>query len=210
MGIPPIFARNTQSILRMGGLNLKNTKTKILVLALAVCLVAVCAMGTVAYFTDRSTATNVITTGGVDIELIETAEKDGELFPFEDVSGVMPGDVVSKIVEVKNTGKNDAYVRVSVEKAITLAEGLEGKVDLSLVKLNINTEKWTEADGYYYYNEVLKPGETTAPLFTTVTFDGTMDNLYQNCTTTISVAAQATQSANNGTSALTATGWPEA
>lgn len=48
------------------------------------------------------------------------------------------------------------------------------------------------------------------PVFTTVTFDGTMDNLYQNCTTTISVAAQATQSANNGTSALTATGWPEA
>ena len=122
---------------------MKNTKTKILVLALAVCLVAVCAMGTAAYFTDRSTATNVITTGGVDIELIETAEKDGELVPFEDVSGVMPGDVVSKIVEVKNTGKNDAYVRVSVEKAITLAEGLEGKVDLALVKLNINTEKWT-------------------------------------------------------------------
>ena len=100
--------------------------------------------------------------------------------------------------------------REITENQIALAEGLEGKVDLSLVKLNINTEKWTEADGYYYYNEVLKPGETTAPLFTTVTFDGTMDNLYQNCTTTISVAAQATQSANNGTSALTATGWPEA
>ena len=52
---------------------MKNTKTKIIVLALAVALVAVCAMGTVAFFTDRSTATNVITTGGVDIELLETA-----------------------------------------------------------------------------------------------------------------------------------------
>lgn len=189
---------------------MKNTKTKILVLALAVALVAVCAVGTAAFFTDRGTATNVITTGGVDIELLETAVKDGEIVPFEDVSGVMPGDAISKIVEVKNTGKSDAYVRISVEKAITLAEGLEGQVDLSLVKLDINTGKWTEADGYYYYNEALKPGETTAPLFTTVTFDGQMDNLYQNCTTTVSVAAQATQVANNGTSALTAAGWPEA
>ena len=71
---------------------MKNTKTKIIVLALAVALVAVCAMGTVAFFTDRSTATNVITTGGVDIELLETAVKDGEVVPFEDVSGVLPGD----------------------------------------------------------------------------------------------------------------------
>lgn len=189
---------------------MKNTKTKIIVLALAVALVAVCAMGTVAFFTDRSTATNVITTGGVDIELLETAVKDGEVVPFEDVSGVLPGDEISKIVEVKNTGKSDAYVRVSVEKAVTLTEGLEGEVDLSLVKLDINTEKWTEADGYYYYNEVLKPGETTAPLFTTVNFDGQMGNLYQNCTVTVSVAAQATQVANNGTGALTAAGWPEA
>ena len=104
----------------------------------------------------------------------------------------------------------DLATALDIDALTQSLAGLEGKVDLSLVKLNINTEKWTEADGYYYYNEVLKPGETTAPLFTTVTFDGTMDNLYQNCTTTISVAAQATQSANNGTSALTATGWPEA
>lgn len=189
---------------------MKNTKTKIIVLALAVALVAVCAMGTVAFFTDRSTATNVITTGGVKIDLIETAAIDGENVPFEDVVGVMPGSEVSKIVEVKNIGESDAYIRVSVEKTLALEEGREGGVDLSLVTLDFNTEAWTEADGYYYYNSPLKPNETTAPLFTAVSFSVDMGNLYQNSSLTVNVTAEATQVANNGASALTAAGWPEA
>lgn len=188
---------------------MKNTKRKVLVTVLAVALVVLCAMGTTAYFTDRGTATNVITTGGVKIELVESALVDDELVPFEDVSGVLPGDNISKIVEITNTGKSDAYVRISVEKAITLAEGVQGEVDLSLVELDINTNAWTEQDGYYYYNSVLKPGETTEPLFTTVSFGETMDNIYQNCTTTVTVTGMAVQVANNGTSALTAAGWPE-
>lgn len=184
-------------------------KKKTVTLALIVALLAICAIGTTAFFTDRGKATNVITTGGVKIDLLETAVKDGELAPFEDVEGVMPGVEVSKIVEVKNIGESDAYIRVSVEKAITLAENREGEVDLSLVKLDINTADWTEQDGYYYYNSALKPGETTKPLFTVVTFDEAMGNLYQQSTATVTVNAEATQVANNGTDALNAAGWPQ-
>ena len=36
-----------------------------------------------------------------------------------------------------------------------------------------------------------------------------MDNDYQSCKAYIDVKADAVQVANNGTSALTATGWPE-
>ncbi len=185
-------------------------KKKTVTLALIVALLAICAIGTTAFFTDRGKATNVITTGGVKIDLLETAVKDGELAPFEDVVGVMPGSEVSKIVEVKNIGESDAYIRVSVEKALALAEGREGEVDLSLVTLDFNTEAWTEADGYYYYNSPLKPNETTAPLFTTVSFSADMGNLYQNSSLTVNVTAEATQVANNGASALTASGWPQA
>ena len=184
-------------------------KKKTVTLALIAALLAICAIGTTAFFTDRGKATNVITTGGVKIDLLETAVKDGELAPFEDVEGVMPGMEVSKIVEVKNIGESDAYIRVSVEKAIALAENREGEVDLSLVKLDINTADWTEQDGYYYYNSALKPGETTKPLFTVVTFDEAMGNLYQQSTATVTVNAEATQVANNGTDALTAAGWPQ-
>ena len=75
-------------------------KRKVLVISLIAALLAICALGTSAYFTDRGTAKNTITTGGVKIDLIETAAIDGENVPFEDVVGVMPGSEVSKIVEV--------------------------------------------------------------------------------------------------------------
>ena len=49
----------------------------------------------------------------------------------------------SKIVEVKNTGGQDAWVRVSVNKAIELAEGVEDEVNLSLISFDLNTDYWT-------------------------------------------------------------------
>ena len=44
--------------------------------------------------------------------------------------------------------------------------------------------------------------------FTTVTFDPKMGNVYQNSTAHVDVNAYAVQSANNGTGALDAAGWP--
>lgn len=86
---------------------------------------------------------------------------------------------------------------------------MEGETDLSLVALDINTEYWTERDGFYYYNTALEPGKTTEPLFTEVAFDESMSNLYQDSRAVITVNAYATQTANNGTSAADAKGWPE-
>ena len=99
-------------------------------------------------------------------------------------------------------------MRVKVEKNIKL-QG-EGTPDTSLVELTRSASHWTEKDGYYYYTKVLKPGEVTAPIFTAVTFKPEMGNEYQNATATVDVSAQAVQTANNGTSALTASGWPAA
>ena len=96
-----------------------------------------------------------------------------------------------------------------VTKSIQLAG--EGEANPDLVELNIDSENWTLGeDGYLYYKTALKPGETTAPIFTTVTFNMEMGNEYQNATAKVDVAAQAVQSANNGESALEAAGWPTA
>ena len=174
---------------------------------------SILASGTGAFFTAEEKAHNVITTGNVDIELIEKtnsdSDGDGELDDFENVSGVAPGTEVSKIVTVKNTGSQPAWVRIKVTKAITLENGSAEDADTSLVSYDINTTYWTENDGFYYYNEVLVPGTTTKePLFTTVTFSSEMRNLYQNSTITIDIQVQATQVANNGTTVLDAAGWP--
>ncbi len=186
-------------------------KKRLLAVALAVVCLSLAAYGTVAYFTAEDTAAHVITAGNIRIELQETAapESGGDPVPFEDLIGVMPGAEVSKIVEVKNTGDKTAYIRIRLEKDLTLAEGRTGETDINLVGLNIDTESWTEKDGYYYYNEPLAAGQSTGPLFTAVTLSKDMGDLYQNSKVKIMVCAGAVQADNNGESALAAAGWPE-
>lgn len=185
-------------------------KQKLLVLSvLAICL-ATLTTGTLAYFTSERKEHNVITTGGVEIELLEWADAD-KTQPFENLTGVMPNTDVIKIAEVENTGEVPAWVRVKIEKKIDLADGVQAQVNPAMVELDINTTDWTQGeDGYLYYNKALLPGEKTEPVFTSVTFKPEMGNEYQNATATVDVTAQAVQSANNGDSIMAANGWPAA
>ena len=79
-------------------------KKKIVSLALAVCLIAIAAVGTLAYFTDTDEAKNTFTTGKVDITLNET---------FTQESKLLPGKDIAKIVNVTNN-EEDAYVRLHI------------------------------------------------------------------------------------------------
>ena len=79
-------------------------KKKIVSLALAVCLIAIAAVGTLAYFTDTDEAENTFTTGKVDITLNET---------FTQESKLLPGKDIAKIVNVTNN-EEDAYVRLHI------------------------------------------------------------------------------------------------
>ena len=181
-------------------------KRKFLILSVLALCFSLFAAETIAYFTADSKAHNVITTGGVQIAVQEWAD-EGRQTPFEDLTGIMPGMTVTKIAEIRNTGASEAWVRVKVEKNIRL-QG-EGTPDIGLVELTLNTTDWTlAADGYLYCNKAIRPGETTAPLFTCVTFDAGMGNEYQDATATVHVAAEAVQTANNGVTALEALGWP--
>ena len=179
------------------------------VTAVAAC-VALGAGGTLAYFSAEERAHNVITTGGVGIELYEWADLE-KTVPFEDASGVMPGESVVKVAEVANDGQAPVWVRVKADVDVELADGAEApEGDLAgVISIDFDIEKWTLQDGWWHYNEILAAGETTAPLFQHVTFDGPgMGNAYQGCTVTVDVYAQAVQSDNNGSSALEAAGWP--
>lgn len=99
-----------------------------LLLALAVCMVAILAVGgTLAYFTDTDTAKNVFTVGKIKIALNEynangdddnpKGEQDEDyrdwLKENED-SLLMPGTEIPKYVVVKNTGTRDAYCWIEV------------------------------------------------------------------------------------------------
>ena len=187
-------------------------RKKILVCALIAACFSIVAYSTVAFFTYEDTATNVITMGNLKIELQELAipEGGGDPVPFVDVIDVLPGMGVSKIVQIKNVGVQPAWIRVSVEKSLQLADGLIGEVDLSLITYDLNKQYWIEQDGYFYYKEILSPGETTEPLFTKVMFATDMSNIYQHSKAVVRINAQATQVANNGGTVLEAAGWPKA
>lgn len=180
-------------------------KRKLLILSLLVILAALTAAGTLAYYTDIARTHNVITSGNVNIDLLEWAD-EARTKPFKDKQGVMPGTKVTKIVEVKNTGTGAAFLRLWVEKEVYGAD--QKPMDTKPVSLNFNDTDWTYLEGYYYYNRSLEPGKTTEPLFTTVTFDPLMGNEYQNAAAHVKVTAYAVQSANNGDSPQAAKGWP--
>lgn len=180
-------------------------KRKILILSVLAILLAILAANTLAYFTADTKAHNVITTGNVDIALNEWANED-RTERFEKQINVMPGTEVTKIVEVENIGAGSVWVRIWTNGVFLSEDGTP--LDPGVYTLDINTADWTKQGDFYYYNRALAPGETTEPLFTTVTFDPKMGNVYQNSTAHVDVNAYAVQSANNGEDVLSANGWP--
>lgn len=205
-------------------------KTKKKLFAAAV--VAVCASlimgGSLAYFTAQGRAHNVITSGNVSVELQELRQnEDGTFEQFKDVIGVMPAMSVSKIVQVKNDGFGDAYVRIKVDSSVQFENGEQAPAEdvAKYLHLSFDDESWLyseqDGEGWWYYRAndpfghpgILSPTQTTEPLFKSVTFDASMPNEYQNSTATITVLVQAVQSAHNPDDAtlgpLAAKGWPE-
>lgn len=98
-------------------------KRKIILLATALCLVAILAMGgTLAYFMDTDTQTNVFVIGNVAIDLFEdfnseklnltpgVGEKKGEDGNY--VTEIT--NTIEKEVYIENTGSEEAYVRVHI------------------------------------------------------------------------------------------------
>ena len=117
-------------------------KTIFLSIAACVLSASVFVGSALAYFTAFDTAA-----GGVDLDLGFT-----ETIPNEKVEDG------KKQITLTNTGEYDCYVRLKVltgdayKKGVTYSEP-DG------------AGKWTPGtDGYYYYSDIVKPGEVTAQL----------------------------------------------
>ena len=181
-----------------------NMKKRIFLYAIVGICLSVAISGTLAYFTDEEVAHNIITSGGVNIEVIEKTQGSNDVlvdFPIEGIKGVMPGKTVSKIVQVKNTGNNDAWIRINVESTITNSDGETLPLTIGENKKVIEysvLDGWVDGgDGYYYFKTAVEPDQLTGELFKEVKFNPNMGNEYQNCTAKIIINAQAVQTANN-------------
>lgn len=137
-------------------------KKKILSIALVVAMVAVIAVGSLAYFTDKDNADNVFTVGNVNITL---TEPNWNSTGKEDAPDVYAGEPLAKDPTVKNDGNNPCFVRIKVENLDQFGNkgAITYRTDYVADKLGENWVKGT--DGYFYYTKVLEVGATTDALF---------------------------------------------
>ena len=127
---------------------MKNTKKKVFVVALAISLVAIISMGSLAWFTASDSVDNTFKIADSNdnandvfsIDLYEKKDTDGDGvgdtrtdygIVYGDNNEVIPGADLCKEAYVENTGKYDQYVRIKV----TLSDVTEWKTVLGITSL---------------------------------------------------------------------------
>lgn len=209
---------------------MKMTKKKVFVAALAVCLVAVLSMGTLAWFSDSDSVTNKFMIAdsesdpneifSVDVwENTPDGDKDQDGYEYKDI---LPGDQLKKEVYVENTGAYDQYIRVkvTVNNADAWIAALGNGYDLGTMFLGHDETKWTryevgeysnDANGSYYtmvfyLNEKLAPN-ATVNLFETVEIPSQLTQQQMSFVGgqfDLTILAEAVQTENVGDSAYEA------
>ena len=202
-----------------------NNKTKKILCTAAIAGV-VGVSGIFAYLTDADTASNKFTVGQVKIELQEpnwdVADDTNNNEIPDYAENIVPNATIAKDPQVKNIGKNDAYIYLKVTvpaKSVITAQSdgtrANGGVaqDTQLFTYTTNA-KWTEiatkratntnettgeVESYtyvYYYNEKVAPNATTDTLFDSVTFANVIEEQIDSTEHQIDIDAYAIQADN--------------
>ena len=166
-------------------------KKKITAIFLCVALVAIAVVGaSLAYFTDTDNETNTFTVGNVKIDLIEQERGKNGLEPFEQNKKLYPivgsaqgekdalgmptaKNYVDKMVTIKNTGSEKAYIRAYFAIPSALDDGYEtfnaglnvlhfnfgNKVENGVVTSTEGAEWiWTHGSKWNYFETTLSDG----------------------------------------------------
>lgn len=212
---------------------MKLNKKQIVTLALAVCLIAILSVGTLAWFSDSDSVTNkfYVATSTEDpddifsVDIKENVDTDGDGTPDTvvdegdvpdggyDYEDIYPGAELVKEPMVENTGSYDQYIRVLV----SVDEEWDALVgDLTGTYKGYDNTVWTAAgkttaDGKvtytYYLNTILKPDEAQT-LFTHVVIPAELTQedfaTLESGMFTMDIVAEAVQADNTGDSAQAA------
>ena len=94
---------------------------------------------------------------------------------FGEYMDLKSGADCEKRVSVVNEGSTSCYVRVFAE--------IQDPDIRKSITVDFDRENWSEknSDGYYYYRRVLKSGEQTEPLFTTLHAEKDLSRLDMIC-----------------------------
>lgn len=153
-------------------------KKKIISVALVICLIAVATVGTLAYFTDKDSATNTFVSGNVKIDLDENFTQGSKLLPS--TGSAQQGTLqngVTKEAFVTNTGSEDAYVRVHIAIPAILDSG-DPEFDAGKNVLHFNYDANSIGEGRWdWSNKTGAPYEGQWNYYET-TIDGVKYNVY--------------------------------
>lgn len=207
---------------------MRSMKKKVFLAAVAISLVAIISMGTLAWFQAEDSVENIFqvstesgsTTPDFDIELFEhKADSTGRL-SNEEVDentylAIAPGANLYKDPTVRNTGKYDQWVRIK----ITLPEyaaweaALGADYDFSVILKNVSSE-WTldndtvGTDTLVYYKNTKLAPNGTSNLFTGVEIPSGFAVENMPATFNLNLVAEAIQYENTGATAQAAfTNW---
>ncbi len=182
--------------------SMKLTKKKVLALSLAVCLIAIASMSTLAWFTAKDEVTNNFYIANseddpdsifsVDVWEDDTPEDNGNEPKLDGIKfeNILPGDELFKEVHIENTGSYDEYIRATI--TITDASVWQDVFGTRMValenfvnyKYNGHAPIHTEV-AYYdyendafvyqiYYDKAIAPDEKFV-VFDTVTINSALD-----------------------------------
>ncbi len=212
-------------------MSMKLNKKKLFVTAMALCLIAILSLGTMAWFSDSDEVTNKFMVAdsadspdeifSVDVwEYVDgdTENKDADGNTYEDI---VPGGRYHKEPYVENTGSYDQWIRVkvTVTNADAWIAALGNGYDLGTMFEGHDETAWTryEAGEYkaatetepssytmvYYLNYKLEP-DKTACLFNTVVIPTELtqeDMVFVGGEFELTILAEALQADNTGDSA---------
>lgn len=132
-------------------------KKKILTVALVVALLAIMVSGSLAYFTAQDQVTNTFTVGSVKIEIYEndtatneTVRNLGVLMPVVAADPSTDESYIDKVVDVKNTGASEAYIRTHIGMPTALVDFLRLDVVLEDTDWTYIGATTAEVDGVAY------------------------------------------------------------
>ena len=175
---------------------MKMNKRKVFVTALAVCLVAILSMGSLAWFSAQDNVTNNFYVADstdtkpddiFSVEVFERVDTDGDGvidaalfengFNYKDV---LPGDLLVKEPVVRNTGYYKQYIRVivTISDATAWLNAVGENIDMNTVFVGFDETKWTNIEKkiagetdtvtyVLYYDGILESGDDIT-LFTDV------------------------------------------
>ncbi|MFG5867586.1 SipW-dependent biofilm matrix protein BsaA [Clostridium perfringens] len=185
------------------------SKKKIIGLCIAGVLAVGSIGGSLAWFTSSDSVTNPFSTASTDNPSDPNSGiKIHEDFNKEEADNTLPGDNVTKQVNVSNKATYDQLIRVKIKKVWKDAKG-EEKSDLDTKNIILNFEnnltdsnkpeegKWIEgSDGYYYYNGIVNPDGQTANLLESVTLSKDTTNEFKGLKFDVVVDSEGVQAAN--------------